>query len=154
LRTDGKETSIRVARVDHDGLVVLGAHFPDRIESRVIGLDVGAVGIFQIESEHFIDLQSYSAGQKTALQFPGGPCRPSGLAEPFKIYPGKMNNAIPEGLAYFHVLIEGFSESAVHIANHADAGIVHQLDQFFIVFGGLESRAMEMEIENRILGGS
>jgi hypothetical protein len=47
-----------------------------------------------------------------------------------------MNNAIPEGLAYFDVLIECLSKSAVHVTNHADAGIVHQLDQFFIVFGG------------------
>src|SRR5262245_15057087 len=65
-----------------------------------------------------------------------------------------MNNAIPEGPAYFHVLIERLSKSAVHVTSHADAGIVHQLDQFFIVFGGPEARAMEMEVESWELGGS
>ena len=50
--------------MNHDGLVVLGAHLPNGIESRVVGLDIGAVGILQLETENLVDLQARAPARK------------------------------------------------------------------------------------------
>ena len=63
------------------GLLCLRAHLPDRIEALVVGLDVGAVGVLQVEAEHLVDLQSGRAGEERALELGGGLRRPARLVD-------------------------------------------------------------------------
>ncbi len=149
LGADREEAAVRIADVDHDGLVVLGAHLPDRIEALVVGLDVGAVGVLEIEAEHLVDLQARRARQKVALELGGGFGRPARLVDAVEVEPGKLNDPIAEGLADLHVAIELRAEAAVHVADHADTGLVHDLDHLLIVISGLERAAMEVEVDRR-----
>ena len=62
-----------------------------------------------------------------------------------------MNDTVPEGLAHLHVLVEGLSEAAVHVADHPDTRLVHQPDHLPVVFRGPETPPVEVEIERRKL---
>ena len=63
-----------------------------------------------------------------------------------------MNDAVAEGFADLHVPVERGAESAVHVANHAQTGLVHQFDHLPVVFGGLERPAVKVEVDRRELG--
>ena len=152
LGADRQEAAVRVADVDHDRLVVLRTHLPDRIEALVVGLDVGAVGVLQVEAEDLVDLQAGRAGEKIALELGGRLRRPARLVDAVEVQPGKLNDAIAEGLADLHRAVELGTESAVHVADHAEAGLVHHLDHLVIVVGGLQFAAVDVEVDRRELG--
>src|SRR5689334_13947565 len=109
LGSDGQEATDRITEVNHDGLVVAGAHLPDRIEPRVVGLDVAAVAILEFEPQIFPNLQSLSSRAKAALQLRGGFFGPARIVDSFPVDPCEFNDAVAVGLTHLHVLVEGFS---------------------------------------------
>ena len=149
LGSDGQEAPVRIAEVNHDGLVVFGAHFPDRIETRVVGLDVTAVAILDRKPQFLGDLQSLGAVAKTAIQLRRGLFRPARLVDPLPVHPGELDDAILESIADLDVLVERRAESAVHIGDHGDAGLIHEGDHLPVVGGGLEGRTVEVEVDHR-----
>src|SRR5437764_233585 len=72
LRSDGEKTPVGIAGVDHDRLTVLGAHFPARIEAGIVGLNVTADPVLELESENLVDLQARRPSAEAALQFRSG----------------------------------------------------------------------------------
>src|SRR5262249_10069069 len=132
LGADRKEAAVGVAGVDHDRLVVFSAQVPDGIEPRVVGLDVAAIPTLGGESEFLGDVQSGGAGAETALQLGGGFFGPAGLVDAFVVQTGEMDDAVAVGLADLHILVEGLAEAAVHVADHAEAGLVHELDELLV----------------------
>src|SRR6185369_6725461 len=75
--TDRQETAVGIAEVDHHRLVVTGAHLPNRIEARIIRLDVGPVRILESKTYVFPDLQSLGPGFEAELQLGGGTLGPT-----------------------------------------------------------------------------
>src|SRR6267154_2744876 len=125
LGSDRKETPVRIAEMNHDRLVVFGAHLPDRVQTRIVGLDVTAVPILDRKPEFFGDLQSLCAVAKTAIQLGRGFLWPARLVDSLPVHPGELNHTFLESIAHFDVLVERRAETAVHVADHADTGLIH-----------------------------
>ena len=138
--------------MDHDRLVVARAGFPDGIKARIIGLDIAAVFVSQVQPEHLVDLQPGGAGAEVALKLGGVALRSARLVDAVKVHAGEMNDAVAEGLARQHVLVERLAKAAVHVADDADARLVHHLDHLLVVVGGSELAAMQMEVNGRVFG--
>ena len=67
--------------------------------------------------------ESGRAGEKRALELGGGLRRPAGFVDAREVEPRELDDAVLERLADLHVAIERRAEAAVHVAEHAEAGL-------------------------------
>jgi hypothetical protein len=70
--------------MNHDRHFVLGAHLPERIDARVVGLDVRAVRVPCALPEAFRDLDADCAGLEAALRERRIAFGPAGLVDPVR----------------------------------------------------------------------
>jgi hypothetical protein len=86
---------VRIADMNHHRLVMFGAHFPGRIEARIVRLNVTAVLIPQFQPQDLVDLQPHRARPKTALQLRRCLRGPTGVVDAVEIQTREMNDALP-----------------------------------------------------------
>ena len=141
----------RVADVNHHRLLVFGADCPTRVHARVVSVNIGTVGVLQLQAEHFVDLQTLRPHLEGTFELRSRLLGPARIVDPFPYGSGEMNDAVLERRARLKVLVERPVHSAVHIGNGTDACAIHERNHLLVVFSSLNRATVKVEVDRRVL---
>ncbi len=150
-RADRIEAPDRVARVDHHRNLVLGAHLPEGVDTGVVGLDVGAIGVLGALSQGLRDLDANCAGLEPSFRQGRVPRGPSRLVDAVRTEREERGHATLEREARLQDRVELIARTATEVADGADAHRVKRPDHGLVLCGGRQRARVVVEIDQRIL---